>query len=128
MRRPLSLALVPLGIVVYLIFVRVPDLFQNRSNFSDKELMVLTWAYFAAILVFLTIAMTLLARSNKRLFISVVSPLLALQFILIVGGGLGLSFIFLGETAMGEAGAIVIGVLLVVGVPITALSLSISKY
>ena len=128
MRRPLSLALVPLGIVIYLIFVRVPDLFQNRSNFSDKELMVLTWAYFAAILVFLTIAMTLLARSNKRLFISVVSPLLALQFILIVGGGLGLSFIFLGETAMGEAGAIVIGVLLVVGVPITALSLSISKY
>ena len=128
MRRPLSLALVPLGIVIYLIFVRVPDLFQNRSNFSDKELMVLTWAYFAAILVFLTITMTLLARSNKRLFISVVSPLLALQFILIVGGGLGLSFIFLGETAMGEAGAIVIGVLLVVGVPITALSLSISKY
>ena len=128
MCRPLSLALVPLGIVIYLIFVRVPDLFQNRSDFSDKELMVLTWAYFAAILVFLTIVMTLLARSNKRLFISVVSPLLALQFILIVGGGLGLSFIFLGETAMGEAGAIVIGVLLVVGVPITALSLSISKY
>ena len=90
--------------------------------------MILTWAYFAAILVFLTIAMTLLARSNKRLFISVVSPLLAFQFILILGGGLGLSFIFLGETAMGEAGAIVIGVLLVVGVPITALSLSISKY
>ncbi len=128
MCRPLSLALVSLGIVIYLIFVRVPDLFQNRSDFSDKELMVLTWAYFAAILVFLTIVMTLLARSNKRLFISVVSPLLALQFILIVGGGLGLSFIFLGETAMGEAGAIVIGVLLVVGVPITALSLSISKY
>ena len=57
----------------------------------------------------------------------VLLPIAALLFIVIIGGGLGATFIFLNKTGLEEKGAIVIGLVLVVGVPAVASLLSLPK-
>ena len=47
-------------------------------------------------------------------------PVLAVLFVVVLGGGLGVIFIVLNETGAGEYGAIGIGLGLVVGVPAIA--------
>ena len=47
-------------------------------------------------------------------------PLVAIFFIVIWGGGLGVAFILLDKTALEEWGAIIVGMALVVGVPTVA--------
>ena len=54
-------------------------------------------------------------------------PLAAILSVAIVAFGLGASFIALNETAMGKWGSIVIGLILVGGVPTVAALLSLSK-
>ena len=47
-------------------------------------------------------------------------PLAATIFIVIWGGGLGASFIFLGKTGIGEWGSIILGLVILLGVPAAA--------
>ena len=47
-------------------------------------------------------------------------PLAAILFIVLWGGGLGASFIFLNKTGLGERGSVILGMALVVGVPTLA--------
>jgi hypothetical protein len=47
-------------------------------------------------------------------------PLLAVLFIVALGGGLGVLFMIINETAVGEWGVIALGLSLVVGVPTVA--------
>ena len=47
-------------------------------------------------------------------------PLLAVLFIVALGGGLGVLFMIINETAVGEWGVIALGMALVVGVPTVA--------
>ena len=44
-------------------------------------------------------------------------PLLAVLTIVVYGGGLGVIFILLNETALGEEGVITLGLVLLIGVP-----------
>lgn len=53
----------------------------------------------------------------KGLPLPVIVPLAAVLSIIVVAGGLGAIFTALNETALGEYGAIIIGIALVVGVP-----------
>jgi hypothetical protein len=45
-------------------------------------------------------------------------PLAAIAFIVVWGGGLGVTFIFLSKTDLENWGAVIIGVALVIGVPL----------
>ena len=63
----------------------------------------------------------------KRIPLPFVLPLLAGVFIVVWGGGLGVSFIFLGKTALEEWGAIIVGLGLTVLVPAMAGILSLPK-
>ena len=54
-------------------------------------------------------------------------PLLSILFIVILGGGLGVSFILLDKTGLGEWGAIIVGMALVIGVPIVGGLLTMPK-
>ena len=54
----------------------------------------------------------------KRPPLPFILPLLAGLFIVIWGGGLGVGFILLNETRLEELGAIIVGMVLVIGVPI----------
>ena len=47
-------------------------------------------------------------------------PLAAILFIVIWGGGLGVSFILLAKTGLGDWGSVIVGMALVVGVPTVA--------
>ena len=54
-------------------------------------------------------------------------PLLAMTFIVVWGGGLGVIFIFVGKTALGEWGSVIIGMAVVVGVPAIGALLTMPK-
>ena len=54
----------------------------------------------------------------RRPPLPVVLPLLAMGFVVVCGGGLGVSFIALAKAGAGIWGAIIIGLALVVGVPL----------
>ena len=54
-------------------------------------------------------------------------PLVAILFVVVWGGGLGASFIFLNKTAIGELGAIIIGLALVLGIPAVASLLTLPR-
>ena len=54
-------------------------------------------------------------------------PLVAILFIVLLGGGLGVSFILLNRTGLEEWGSIIIGVALVLGVPAVAALLTLPK-
>ena len=47
-------------------------------------------------------------------------PLLAVLTIVVYGGGLGVIFMLLNETALGEVGVIILGLVLLIGVPSAA--------
>ncbi len=57
----------------------------------------------------------------------VLLPIAALLFIVIIGGGLGGSFILLNKTGLEEKGAIIVGLALVIGVPAVASLLALPK-
>ena len=63
----------------------------------------------------------------KRVPLPLILPLAAIIFVVIWGGGVGVSFIFLGKTGMEELGAIVGGMILVVGVPAVAALLTMPR-
>ena len=54
-------------------------------------------------------------------------PLVAILFVVIWGGGIGISFILLNKTALGEWAVIILGLALVVGVPLLATLLTLPK-
>ncbi len=54
-------------------------------------------------------------------------PLVAILFVVVWGGGLGASFIFLGKTGIEQWGAVIIGMALVLGVPTVAALLTLPK-
>ena len=54
-------------------------------------------------------------------------PLLAILLIVIWGGGVGISFILLNETGLGEWGVIIVGMALVVGLPTVAAFLTMPR-
>ena len=54
---------------------------------------------------------------KKRMNMALLFPLLSVLTIVGFGGGLGVIFILLNETALGELGVIALGLALVVGVP-----------
>ena len=53
----------------------------------------------------------------KRMPLPFILPLAAILFVVIFGGGLGVSYIFLAKTGLEQWGAVIIGLLLVLGVP-----------
>jgi uncharacterized protein YybS (DUF2232 family) len=57
---------------------------------------------------------------NERLGMSVLFPLLAILLIAVYAGGLGVIFMMLEATGLGEWGPILLGVILVVAVPVLA--------
>lgn len=57
---------------------------------------------------------------NERLGMSVLFPLLAILFIAVYAGGLGVIFMMLEATGLGEWGPVLLGVILVVAVPVLA--------
>ena len=63
----------------------------------------------------------------NRLPLPIFLPIVALIFVVIIGGGLGVSFIALNKTGLEEMGAIIIGLVLIVGVPAVAALLSFQK-
>ena len=54
-------------------------------------------------------------------------PLIAILSVAIWGGGIGISFIVLNETALGEWAVIILGMGIVVGVPLVATLLTLPK-
>ena len=54
-------------------------------------------------------------------------PLIAVLFIVLLGGGLGASFIFINKTGIEEWGVIILGLALVLGVPAVAALLTLPK-
>ena len=58
---------------------------------------------------------------------SLLLPILAALFIIVWGGGLGVIFILLSETGLGEWGSIIIGMSLVVLVPFFAAVLAMPR-
>ncbi len=56
--------------------------------------------------------------SNFRL--AMLFPILAVITIIAIAGGLGVTFMVLNETQLGETGVIILGVAIVVGVPVAA--------
>ena len=54
-------------------------------------------------------------------------PLAAILFVVFLGGGLGVIFILLGKTGLGEWGAVILGLCLVLGVPAIAALLAAPK-
>ena len=58
---------------------------------------------------------------------SMLLPIIAVLFVVVWAGGLGVIFILLNETGAGEWGAIVIGLGVVVGVPAIAGFLTMSR-
>ncbi len=63
----------------------------------------------------------------RRPPLPLILPLLAVLFIVIVGGGLGVSFILLDKTGLEEWGSIIVGMALVIGVPIVGGLLTMPK-
>ena len=57
---------------------------------------------------------------NDRFRFALLFPLLAVITIVVFGGGLGVVFMLLNETAMHEWGVVALGMALVVGVPTVA--------
>ena len=57
---------------------------------------------------------------KDQMMMALLFPLLALLTITLYAGGLGVVFMVVNETAVGEWGVIVIGMALVVGVPTAA--------
>lgn len=57
---------------------------------------------------------------NERFRFAVLFPLLAVITVVVLGGGLGVTFMLLYETSWHEWGVIGLGMLLVVGVPVAA--------
>ena len=62
-----------------------------------------------------------------RTHLPFVLPLAAILFIVIWAGGLGVSFIFLEKTRLGEWGVIILGLAVVVGVPAIASLVALSR-
>ena len=63
----------------------------------------------------------------KRQLLPVLLPLMAVLFVVVWGGGLGVSFILLNKTSLGEWAVIILGMALVVGVPAIATLLSLPR-
>ena len=63
----------------------------------------------------------------RRPPLPIMLPLLAMLFVVVWAGGLGAAFIFLGRTELGVWGAVIIGMVLVVGVPSMAALLTLPK-
>ena len=63
----------------------------------------------------------------NRAPLPLILPLISILFIVIFGGGLGVGFIFLSKTGLEELGAIIGGIILVVGVPAAAALLTMPK-
>ncbi len=63
----------------------------------------------------------------KRQLLPVMLPLMAVLFIVVWGGGLGVSFIVLNKTALEEKAVIILGMALVVGVPAIAALLAMPR-
>jgi uncharacterized protein YybS (DUF2232 family) len=57
---------------------------------------------------------------RERMTMSVLFPLLAVLLIALYAGGLGVIFMLLESTGLGEWGPVLLGVILVVGVPVVA--------
>ena len=57
---------------------------------------------------------------EKRMRTALLIPLLSVLVIVAFGGGLGVTFMLINETALGEWGVVVLGLALVVGVPAVA--------
>ena len=57
---------------------------------------------------------------EKRMRTALLIPLLSVLVIVSFGGGLGVTFMLINETALGEWGVVVLGLALVVGVPAVA--------
>ena len=57
---------------------------------------------------------------NSRMAMATLIPLLAILTIVLFAGGLGVLFMVLSSTSLGEGGVIILGVALVVGVPTAA--------
>ena len=57
---------------------------------------------------------------NERMTMALVFPLLAVLTIIGFGGGLGIIFMLLKASVLGEGGVIILGMILVVGVPTIA--------
>ena len=65
--------------------------------------------------------------NRSRTHLPFILPLMAGLFIVIWGGGLGVSFIFLNKTALGEWAVIILGLVVLVGVPTVAALLTMPK-
>ena len=63
----------------------------------------------------------------NRVPLPFILPLAAILFVVIYGGGLGVGFILLNETGLGEWGPMILGSILVVGVPLAAALLTLPK-
>ena len=63
----------------------------------------------------------------KRPPLPMLLPLLAVLFVVIWGGGLGISFILLNKTSLGEWSVVILGMALVVGIPAVATILTLPK-
>ena len=63
----------------------------------------------------------------KRTPLPFILPLVAVLFIILCGGGLGLTFILLNKTGLEQWGAVIVGMVLVVGVPAVAAILTIPR-
>ena len=57
---------------------------------------------------------------EKRMRTALLIPLLSVLAIVVFGGGLGVTFMLINETALGEWGVVALGLALVVGVPAVA--------
>ena len=57
---------------------------------------------------------------EKRMRTALLIPLLSVLVIVAFGGGLGVTFMLINETALGEWGVVALGLALVVGVPAVA--------
>ena len=63
----------------------------------------------------------------KRLPLPFALPIAAILFIVVWGGGLGVSFILLNKTGIEQWGTVIVGVSLVVGVPLAASLLTLPR-
>ena len=77
--------------------------------------------------VTLDVIISIGGRPMKCVPLSLILPLAASIFVVIWGGGIGVSFILLSEAGLEEFGAIVGGIALVVGVPAVAALLTMPK-
>ena len=57
---------------------------------------------------------------NERFRFAILFPLLAVITVILLGGGLGVTFMLLNETSLHEWGVVGLGMLLVVSVPAVA--------